>query len=139
MKLDQRPSGHCVRDERFVAVAAERGGVTPFNLLPIPNGNKGNNCAGFYGHGAGTPLPLADWWTRYITPLGGVVLDPFSGSGTMGLAAIALDRSFIGIERDPGYFAIGQDRINSALAEMKQFLPLSHEVADTAGSKSRPA
>ena len=118
-------------------VAESRGGVTPFNMVPISAIGDRRDIG--HGHPARTPLAVAEWWTRYITPLGGVVLDPFSGSGTMGLAALSLDRSFIGIERDPGYFEIGQGRINSALAEMKQFLPLSHEVADTASSKSRPA
>jgi len=36
------------------------------------------------------------------------------GSGTMGLAALARGRSFIGIEKDPGYFAIAEKRIGEA-------------------------
>ena len=65
------------------------------------------------------------WLIRLITPPGGTVLDPFAGSFSTGKAAVLGGYGFIGIEKDPGYFEIGQGRINSALAEMKQLLPLS--------------
>ncbi len=44
-------------------------------------------------------------------PIGGVVLDPFMGSGTTGVACIRTGRNFIGIEIDPDYFQIACDRI----------------------------
>lgn len=106
-----RPSGNSVDDAK--AREVNRGGVTPFNVLPI-GGAAGESSSGAHGHGAGTPQPLADWWTRYISPPGGVVCDPFVGAGTMGLAAIARGRSFIGIERDPAYFATAQRRTHEA-------------------------
>lgn len=46
-----------------------------------------------------------------------VVLDPFMGSGTTGLAAIGEGRNFIGIEMDAGYFEIAKKRIDAAIAE----------------------
>lgn len=49
-----------------------------------------------------------------ICPQGGVVLDPFMGSGSTGVAAVNTGRSFIGIELDPGYFETAQQRINEA-------------------------
>lgn len=107
------PSGLSMRKKRCAGLAESRGGSTPFNLLPIANANS-TNSAGSHGHGAGTPQPLADWWTRYICPPGGTILDPFMGSGTMGLAAIEKGRNFIGIERDAGYFDIARKRINAA-------------------------
>jgi hypothetical protein len=118
--LRMLPSGLSLRRGRCAGVAEERGGVTPFNLLPIANTNS-SNSAGSHGHGAGTPINLADWWTRYISPPGGVILDPFAGSGTMGLAAINRGRSFIGIERDPGYFVIAERRIAEARAAVPLF------------------
>lgn len=82
------------------AVSDERGGVTPFNLLPAAN-TSSNRGSGGQGHGAGTPYELAAWWIRYICPPGGVVLDPFGGAGTMAEAARDQDRRCILIEKDP--------------------------------------
>jgi site-specific DNA-methyltransferase (adenine-specific) len=45
----------------------------------------------------------------------GVVLDPFMGSGTTGVACVQLGRKFIGIELDPGYFDIACKRIENEL------------------------
>jgi site-specific DNA-methyltransferase (adenine-specific) len=51
--------------------------------------------------------PLIEWTTNPHN----LVLDPFMGSGTTGLACQNLDRDFIGIELDPGYFEIARQRI----------------------------
>lgn len=93
--------------------AERRGGVTPFNVIPLPNSQHRE------GHGAATPLALADWWLRYICPPGGTVLDPFIGSGTVGIAAVKSGRSIVGIERmtGPGYFPTAQERIDAAMAD----------------------
>jgi len=48
---------------------------------------------------------------------GGLILDPFLGSGTTGVAAANTGRRFIGIERDPDYFTIAQARIRTAQAD----------------------
>ena len=55
---------------------------------------------------------------RLITPPGGVILDPFMGSGSTGKGAVLEGFSFIGIEREPEYFAIAQARIAAAGAEV---------------------
>ena len=44
----------------------------------------------------------------------GIILDPFMGSGTTGVACVQTGRNFIGIEIDPGYFEIAQRRIAEA-------------------------
>ena len=46
---------------------------------------------------------------------GDVVLDPFFGTGTTGAVAKRLGRHFIGIERDPGYVEVAEERIAAAL------------------------
>ena len=51
------------------------------------------------------------------------ILDPFMGSGTTGVAAIQLGRSFIGIEREPKYFDIACKRIEQAVAQGQLFAP----------------
>lgn len=57
------------------------------------------------------PIALMRWLVRLITPPGGVVLDPFCGSGTTGIAALAEGARFLGIEVDPAYVAIARARI----------------------------
>lgn len=57
------------------------------------------------------PITLMRWLCRLITPPGGVVLDPFMGSGSTALACAREGFDFIGIERDPSYFEIAQRRI----------------------------
>lgn len=108
------PSGHSVNEKRISGRAVERGGVTPFNVLPFANTNS-TDSAGAHGHGAGTPLALMRWWTRYICPPGGTVLDPFLGSGTAALAALAEGRRCVGIERDAGYAEIARKRVAATL------------------------
>lgn len=115
--LRTRPSGLSMRKGRCVAASDERGGVTPFNCVPISNTNS-ISSSGAHGHGAGTPLPLAEWWTRYICPPSGLVLDPFCGAGTMGVAAVTSGRSFIGIEQEAEYFKIARDRIESVTEDI---------------------
>lgn len=62
-------------------------------------------------HPATFPEALArDHILSWSNP-GDVVFDPFLGSGTTGKMAIANSRRFIGIERDPAYFAIAEQRI----------------------------
>ena len=57
----------------------------------------------FGKHPTQKPLALIDRCLRASTNDGGVVLDPFAGSGSTGVAALALGRRFIGIEIDPEY------------------------------------
>ena len=59
------------------------------------------------------PTDLMAYLCRLVTPPGGVVLDPFMGSGSTGKAARAEGFNFIGIERDPEYFRIASERINA--------------------------
>jgi site-specific DNA-methyltransferase (adenine-specific) len=51
-----------------------------------------------------------------------VVVDPFMGSGTTGVACAKLGRSFIGIEIDEGYFNIACERIRKAYAQPDMFI-----------------
>lgn len=54
-------------------------------------------------------------------PVGGIILDPFFGTGTTGLVANKLDRHFIGIELNPRYVKIAQERINAYNKQLKLF------------------
>jgi DNA modification methylase len=57
------------------------------------------------------PLALMRWVCRLVTPKGGLILDPFTGSGTTGCAAVLEGFRFVGIEREPEYAAIAEKRI----------------------------
>jgi site-specific DNA-methyltransferase (adenine-specific) len=60
------------------------------------------------------PTDLMRYLCRLVTPPGGVVLDPFMGSGSTGKGAMLEGFRFIGIERDPDYFEIACRRIEAA-------------------------
>ncbi len=60
------------------------------------------------------PTDLMRYLCRLVTPPGGVVLDPFMGSGSTGKAAALEGFRFIGVERDADYWAIAQARVKGA-------------------------
>jgi site-specific DNA-methyltransferase (adenine-specific) len=70
--------------------------------------DEGNN------HPTVKPTDLMRYLCRLVTPPGGIVLDPFMGSGSTGKAAMLEGFDFIGIERDPEYVKIAEARINEA-------------------------
>ena len=74
---------------------------------------EGNN------HPTVKPIALMRYLCRLVTPPSGTVLDPFMGSGSTGIAAGAEGFNFVGIELDPDYFAIAEQRIkeNELLSE----------------------
>lgn len=57
------------------------------------------------------PIDLMRWLVRLVTPPGGVVCDPFAGSGTTGIAAGLEGFDFIGIEREAEYAEIARTRL----------------------------
>lgn len=81
-------------------------------------------------HSAAFPRALPDWFIRLFTEPGDVVLDPFMGSGTTIFAALARERTAIGIDLDPDYVA----RVRTALRDQgrQQFLLEEPEIYATA-------
>lgn len=65
------------------------------------------------------PIKLMEYLCKLITPKRGIVLDPFMGSGSTGVAAINLDFKFVGCELSEEYFEICKRRIKHALDEKK--------------------
>jgi len=63
------------------------------------------------------PTALMRYLCRLVTPPGGVVLDPFMGSGSTGKAAISEGFQFVGIEREEEYMKIAESRIAAATIE----------------------
>ncbi len=102
--------GRSWRNGGFGKTAAERHGSTPFNLLPIPVGDSIET-----GHPARTPYRVAEWWCKYLLPPGGVLVDPFCGSGTMLAAALDYGASrVIGIDSERKYLTTARQRIGEA-------------------------
>ena len=64
------------------------------------------------------PVTLSRWLVRMVTPPGGVVLDPFAGSGTTLEAAMLEGFNVTGIEREADYLPLIQARIDRATAEL---------------------
>lgn len=89
----------------------EDGLKNPVSVLPfkVPQGNYGAAK-----HPTQKPLDLLEWLVKTYSNEGDLILDPFAGSGTTGAACIKLKRDFIGIELNPDYFAIAQERIAHA-------------------------
>ena len=70
-------------------------------------------------HPTQKPVQLMKWCVGFTS---GVVIDPFMGSGTTGVACMEMARAFIGIERDPAYFQIACKRIEDAQRQGDMFL-----------------
>jgi len=80
-------------------------GNMPHNRGNVPKKNH---------HPTVKPIKLMEYLITLITPPNGVVLDPFFGSGTTGVAAVNLGFNYIGIELDERYVEIARRRINAA-------------------------
>ena len=64
-------------------------------------------------HPTPKPVPLMLALVADFTDTGETILDPFAGSGTTGVACLRLGRKFIGIEKDPTYFALACERLRA--------------------------
>lgn len=102
-------------------------------LAAEPRGDTGSAARFFYcakasrkergegnDHCTVKPLALMRYLVRLVTRKGGIVLDPFMGSGTTGIAAIQEGMRFIGIEKDPHYYEISKRRIDLARQEVNE-------------------
>lgn len=74
-------------------------------------------------HETEKPLALMMEIIACFTDPGDVVLDPFMGSGTTGVACARLGRRFIGVEKDRRFFEIAEGRIRDAAAQADMFMP----------------
>jgi len=90
------------QDERSVA----------YKKRPTPTKNT---------HPTVKPVALMTYLCRLITPPNGIVLDPFMGSGSIGISALLEGFRFVGMEMDSEYFKIAEARINS-YEDYKKFI-----------------
>jgi len=62
-------------------------------------------------HNTVKPIEIMKWLARLVTPPNGIVIDPFTGSASTGLACLVEGFRFIGFELDPDYYKIAEARM----------------------------
>ncbi|MGU8921429.1 DNA-methyltransferase [Clostridium perfringens] len=75
--------------------------------------HKYNNIIGKKTHPCEKPVELMEFYIKNSSNEGDVVLDPFMGTGSVGVACLNTNRKFIGIELDDKYFDIAKERIEN--------------------------
>jgi site-specific DNA-methyltransferase (adenine-specific) len=91
----------------------ETGGASRFLYVAKPSREERDMGDAKNSHPTVKPIALMRWLVKLVTPTGGVVLDPFMGSGTTGVACKSLQVEFVGIEQEPDYLSIAERRIDS--------------------------
>lgn len=88
---------------------------------------------GKHYHPCQKPIVLMEWCIGFLPASAQTILDPYMGSGTTGVAAVNLGRSFIGVEIEPKYFDIACKRIDAATRESNLFAGALSSRSDRAG------
>lgn len=115
----RRPSEHVISRDGFLK--KHKGAIAP-NLLQFPNTRTDKGYQKFCRdnnvepHPARMPEGLADFFVKFLTNKGDLVLDPFSGSNTTGAVANRLGRRWVAIEALPHYAATGVARFDQRRA-----------------------
>jgi site-specific DNA-methyltransferase (cytosine-N4-specific) len=108
----KRPSGHDIGK----AFGKDNGGAIPPNLLQIPNSEsngsylRGCKTVGAKGHPARFPAKLPEFFIRFLTEPGDLVLDIFAGSNTAGHVAECEGRKWLAFEERLDYLAASSFR-----------------------------
>lgn len=146
----RRPSEHQIGVQSFLA---DNGGAIPPNVLVAPQPDDCDvqtvlpiaNTASRGGyhklcrdrdvarHPAAMPEPLVEFFVRFLTDPGDVVLDPFAGSNTTGAVAERLGREWVGLEADADYAAASFVRFDAGHPAARG------PVSRTASGASRPS
>jgi len=97
----------------------------PAQLVKLYNGHHHPPRIRRNTHRTVKPIDLMRWLVKLVTPPGGLVLDPFTGSGTTGIAAVMENRMFLGFEREAAYVDIACARLThwAAIAAQEEVLP----------------
>lgn len=115
----KRPSGHNIS----IRFAEDKGGAIPSNLLQIPNTESNSHylrccqLVNISGHPARFPEKIPDFFIRFLTETGDVVLDIFAGSNTTGAVAERLGRRWIAFEIEQTYLAASAFRFLQQIDE----------------------
>jgi site-specific DNA-methyltransferase (cytosine-N4-specific) len=101
-----RPSEHNIREKTFLV---DHGGAIPPNVLVVSNTRSSDPYLAFCRahnmrpHPARMPEKIAEFFIRFLTQEGDLVMDPFAGSNVTGCVAERLQRKWLSIEAEPEY------------------------------------
>ena len=108
--MESRFPANIILDEEAGAILdGQTDNASRFFYCPKVSGKergKDNN------HPTVKPIALMEYLIKLVSKEGATILDPFMGSGSTGIGAKCLNRSFIGIEMDEGYYTIASKRID---------------------------
>lgn len=113
-----RPSGHDISDN----FQRDHGGSIPHNLIQISNTDSNGTylkmCAakGIKSHPARFPQGLPEFFIKFLTDPGDMVLDPFAGSNVTGCAAEDLARHWLAVELNPDYLKASKFRFGPQMS-----------------------
>jgi len=127
-----RPSGHDIGE----AFGRDNGGAIPSNLLQISNSESngpyltGCKAAGIKAHPARFPAKLPEFFIRFLTDPGDLVVDIFAGSNTTGSVAETDSRSWLAFDENRSYLAASAFRFVGRKATTEELLGLYNTIQD---------
>lgn len=130
----ERPSGHNI--SRSFGIPNGNGGAIPSNLLQISNSESNSKylryckLVGIEPHPARFPRQLPEFFIKFLTSPGDLVVDFFAGSNTAGEAAEVLDRKWIAFEREKSYLAASALRFVDVGEDEKKLKKLYNSLID---------
>jgi len=119
---------HISFDEETIKTLPE-GAQRYFYVAKASQREKREGLEGKNPHPTVKAVALMRWLVRLITPRGGVVLDPFCGSGSTGVACVYEGFDFIGIEAEEEYAAIADQRLQHTMHEVMDDLDVDLDAA----------
>lgn len=117
--LGRWPANLALDEAAAAQLAAQSGGASRFFYTAKASAGE-RHYAGKNTHPTVKPVELMRWLCRLVTPPGGLVLDPFMGSGSTGIGALAEGLEFEGIEQDSEMVGIARRRVFGPLFAGKE-------------------
>ena len=121
-KADVTAIGKFAGQESVTMGYDDEGGASRFFYCAKPSKAERPVAADGTRHPTVKPLALMRWLVRLVTPPGGVVLDPFSGSGSTLEAAVLEGFDVVGVEREPRYLPLIEQRLERATVDPEEDL-----------------
>jgi site-specific DNA-methyltransferase (adenine-specific) len=105
-----------ILDEEAAAALDEQSGAEVSRFFYVAKASKSDRGEG-NTHPTVKPTKLMEYLCTLVTKPGGIILDPFLGSGSTGVAALTLGFQFVGVELLPEYFEISRYRVSQEESE----------------------